>query len=297
MNVINLFELLYLSYDRLDSGLLHDSVIFVLFEGSNGLVDGIVRVNSKEKVVIWLVHGLDVLDGHFQVLVCSRMEHQGIFTETQLDFDLLFIHRLLVQLPFELLLKNFPLQTLQQRPITHQLGPQLLKIIIQRPLVYIHIFLNYAQILEAMVSRIYFPQYLLYIVFLLLLFLRAKFGVNLVPTVILVQNFEDLDTDLLQHLFNHGWFAYLQTVFRDVPNLYFVHEGPGLVHGLLDVLDVVSLKAYFLGTDLDFDVISFTHFLELFFVKLFVVFFFRFVVKVVFFFWLWPRKINGLLLF
>jgi hypothetical protein len=185
------------------------------------------------------------------------MEHQGIFTEAQLDFDLLFSHRLLIQLALELLLKNLPFQTLQQRPITHQLVPQLLKIIIERAFVHIHILFNRAQILETMVSRIYFPQYLLNIVFLLPLLLGAEFGVHLIPTVILVQNFKDFDTDLLQHLFYHGRFAHLQTVFGDVPYLYFVHEGPGLIHGVLDVLDVVPLKTYFLGTDLDFDVINF----------------------------------------
>ena len=45
MDVINLFELLYLPYGRLYSGLLHDCVVFVLFEGLDGLLDGIIRVN------------------------------------------------------------------------------------------------------------------------------------------------------------------------------------------------------------------------------------------------------------
>ena len=121
-----------------------------------------------------------------------------------------------------------------------------------------------------MVGRVDFAQYLFYVGFLLLLLVRAQFWVDLVPTVVLVQDSENLYPDLLEHLLDHGGLAHFQPVFRDVFDLYLVHESLCVVHCFLDVLNIIPLEGNLLRSDFDFDVVGLTHFLELFLVKLLV---------------------------
>jgi hypothetical protein len=99
---------------------------------------------------------------------------------------------------------------------------------------------------------------------------RAQFWVDLVPPVVLVQDSENLYPDLLEHLLDHGGLAHFQPVFRDVFDLYLVHESLCVVHCILDVLNIIALEGNLLRSDFDFDVVGLTHFLELFLVKLLV---------------------------
>lgn len=102
-----------------------------------------------------------------------------------------------------------------------------------------------------------------------LLFL-AESDVNFVPTVILIQDSENLDPHIFQHFADHGGLVHFETVPGNVLNLDFVHEVSSVVHSVLDVIDFIPFESDLLGSDFDLYAIGFTDFVELFLVKLLV---------------------------